>query len=275
MHPHLRHTVDRFTALFSADPRCVGMHLKGSGGAGTDDEYSDVDLELVIEDAHYGAISAELRAICERVCGQIHLWFPEGARPDGCNYAFLFEHAGEQFLYDFALATRSAVLADARRPGRILFDRQGLLESLQATRGSSLYSPERLPYTIYHYWIYAYLSGKYARRQDVPKLLYVQQTIFRTHLEVLRALHPEGEWGWWPRDIKRLPPATQAALLRYFPAPEVPEIRTALSEEVRRFGADARAACARWGYTYPVHLEEYVLRHLRAMGAIMSDMSDA
>lgn len=268
MHPHLRATIDRFTALFGEDQRCIGMHLKGSGGAGTDDEYSDVDLELVVEDAHYAAISAELRAVCERVCGRIHLWFPEGARPDGCNYAFLFEHEGEQFLYDFAVATRSAVLADTRRPGRILFDREGALAALRATRRPAPYAPERLPAAVDHYWLYADLSGKYARRHDVPRLLYVQQTIFRAHLEVLRALYPEGEWGWWPRDVQRLPAATQHALLRYFPAPAVPAIQAALGEEVQRFGADARAACARWGCIYPEQLESYVLRHLRAMGAI-------
>jgi hypothetical protein len=271
MHPHLRATVGRFAAHFAADARCVGMHLKGSGGTGTDDEYSDVDLELVVEDAHYGAVSAELRALCERVCGRIELWFPEGARPGGCNYAFLFEHAGEQLLYDFAVATRSAVLADGRRPGRILFDREGLLASLRAARRPAPYAPEGLPSAIDRYWLYAYLSGKYARRRDVPKLLYVQQTIFRAHLEVLRALYPDGEWGWWPRDVARLPAEAQAALLRYFPTPEVLAIREALSAEVRRFGADARAACGRWRHPYPDHLERYVLRHLRATGAVTGD----
>jgi hypothetical protein len=270
MHPHLRATIDRFTAHFAADGRCVGLHLKGSGGSGTDDAYSDVDLEMVVEDAHYGAVAAELRPLCERVCGRIALWFPEGVRPESCNYAFLFEHAGEQFLYDFALATRSAVAADGRRPGRILLDREGVLASLRAARRPAPYTPERLPAAIEHYWLYAYLSGKYARRGDVPKLLYVQQTIFRDHLAVLRALHPDGsgEWGWWPRDLQRLPAATQAALLRYFPAPEAPAIRDALGAEVVRFGADARAACNRWGHAYPDHLEGYVLRHLRAMSGV-------
>jgi hypothetical protein len=270
MHPHLRATVELFVAHFGTDERCVGMHLKGSGGAGTDDEYSDVDLELVVEDAHYAAVSAELREVCERVCGRIRLWFPEGTGPDGCNYAFLFERAGERFLYDFAVATRSSVVADSRRPGRILFDPEGLLESLRATRRPAPYAPERLRSAIDHYWLYAYLSGKYARREDVPRLLHVQQTIFHAHLEVLQALHPESEWGWWPRDVGRLPAETQAALMRYFPAPEVPAIRAALGEEVRRFGADGRAACVRWGHAYPDDLERYVLRHLRAMGAVPS-----
>jgi len=268
MHPHLRATIEAFTAYFREDTRCFGLHLKGSGGTGTDDEYSDVDLELVVEDASYEALSAELRDVCERVCGRIALWFPEGRRADGCNYAFLFEHDGEQFLYDFALATRSAVVGDTRRPGKILFDRDRLLESLRATRDPAKYAPDRLRYAIDHYWIYAYLSGKYARRGDLYKLLYVQQTIFRVHIEVLRALHPEGEWGWWPRDLARLPEETQAAMVQYFPAPEVAAIREALGNEVRQFGTVARAACARWGQAYPEGLEAYVLRHLRTMWAI-------
>ena len=275
MHAHLRATIDRFAALFAPDGRCAGLHLKGSGGAGTDDAYSDVDLELVVEDAAYGAVSAELREVCERVCGPIRLWFPEGARADGCNYAFLFEHGGEQFLYDFSITTRSGIVAGPRRPGKILFDREGWLAALRAARAPAPYTPADLRATIDRYWLYAYLSGKYARRGDVPKLLYVQQTIFRAHLDVLRALHPAAaaaaEWGWWPRDVKRLPAEAQAALTRYFPAPDLPAIRAALGEEQRRFGADARAACLRWGQSYPEDLERYVRRHLRAMGAVPED----
>jgi hypothetical protein len=275
MHAHLRATIDRFTALFAPDARCAGLHLKGSGGAGTDDAYSDVDLELVVQDAAYGAVSAELRAVCERVCGAIRLWFPEGVRADGCNYAFLFEHEGQSFLYDFSIVTRSALAGGTRRPGRILLDRDGFLAGLRRDRAPAPYAPERLPYAIDRYWIYAYLSGKYTRRGDVLKLLYVQQTIFGAHLEVLRALHPEGEWGWWPKDVGRLPAETQAALRRYFPAPDLPAIRTALGDELRRFGADARAACARWEQAYPEALERYVLRHLRAMGAVPDAPGDA
>lgn len=271
MHPHLSATIDLFSRHFAQDARCVGLHVKGSGGTATDDEYSDVDLELIVEDAHYDAVSSELRPLCERFCGPIQLWFPEGVRPDSCNYAFLFEHSdhpGTQFLYDLAIATRSSVVAGARRPGRILLDPTGLLESLRASRPPTHYSPDRLPYAIDHYWLYAFLSGKYARRGDVLKLLYVQQTIFRTHLDILRALHPDGEWGWWPRDATRLPAVAQTTLLRYFPAPTIPTIREALGQEVRSFSADARAACNRWSLSYPEDLERFVLRHLRTMDAI-------
>jgi hypothetical protein len=272
MHPYLRETIDRFVDHFAGDVRCVGLHLKGSGGTGTDDAYSDVDLELVVEDAAYAAVSSELRAICERVCGRIQLWFPEGVRADSCNYAFLFEHDGEQFLYDFAIATRSAVEAlGTRRPGRVLVDHDAWLESLRAERRPAAFLPAQLPNTIEHYWLYAYLSGKYTRRGDLPKLLYIQQTIFRDHLTIQRALHPEHssiDWGWWPRDLARLTPDTQAELLRYFAPPQLGALRTALGDELASFADDARAACVRWNHPYPADLEAYVRRHLLAMDAI-------
>ena len=72
MHPYLRTTIEAFAGHFREDARCVGLHLKGSGGTGTDDD-SDVDLELVVQDAHYATVAAELRrfgqdgrAACDR-----------------------------------------------------------------------------------------------------------------------------------------------------------------------------------------------------------------
>jgi hypothetical protein len=50
-----------------------------------------------------------------------------------------------------------------------------------------------------------------------------------------------------------------------------PHLRATVGRFAAHFGADARAACARWRHPYPEHLERYVLRHLRAMGAVPSD----
>jgi hypothetical protein len=175
--------------------------------------------------------------VCERVCGRIELWVPEGARPDGCKSASLFEHAGEPLLYDVAVAPRAAVLTDGQRPGRSVIDREELLASRRATRRPAPSAPERLPHAVEHCWLFAYLSGKDARRRDVPTLLSVQQTRLHARPEARRARHLEGEWGWWPRDLGRPPAEAQAALLRCFPAPEVPALREARGEEVQRFGA--------------------------------------
>jgi hypothetical protein len=251
----------------------------GSGGSETDDEWSDVDLDLVVEDAAYADVAAQLRAVCEAECGRIQVWLPEGERPGQfCNYAFLFEAQGEQFLYDFILLSRSFLLSqEQRRPGKVLHDPGGLLVDLQAQRAPRPYTPDgpdglarpqRLDYAIDQYWVYAYLDGKYWRRRDLPKLLYVQQVLFGVHLRVLRALHPDGEWGWWPRDLQRLPEDTRRALLGYFVPPHFDAIRTALASALAQFGADARAACARWRLLYPEDTERYVRRHLRDAGVL-------
>ncbi len=278
MHPYLRGTIERLVARFSVESWCVGMYLSGSGGSGTDDEWSDVDLDLVVEDGAYAEVAAGLRAICEAECGAIRVWLPEGERPGQyCNYAFLFEANGEQFLYDFILLSRSFLQSPAqeqRRPGKVLLDREGLLARLKETRAPRPYHPDaverphQLAYAIDAYWTYAYLNGKYWRRQDLYKLLYVQQVLFATHLRVLRASNPEGEWGWWPRDITRLPPVTQQALLRYFCPPDAEVIRTALGSELTQFGADARAACERWDRPYPEDVERYVRLHLIDAGVL-------
>jgi hypothetical protein len=279
VHPYLRQTVQQLVARYAPEPWCVGMYLSGSGGTGTDDEWSDVDLNLVVEDEAYGAAAEGLRTVCEQECGAIQVWLREGERPGQyCNYAFLFEKDGEQFLYDFVLISRGYLLASPQRrppaPAAVLHDPEGLLARLHEERPPQPYAPERtgrmdqLPYAIDYYWVYAYLNGKYWRRQDVYKLLYVQQNLFSTHLRVLRALHPDGEWGWWPRDVKRLPDETRATLLRYFVPPDPEAVRAALAAELDGFGHDARAACARWEVTYPAALEVYVRRHLADAGVL-------
>ena len=282
MHAYLQETVERLTAHFAAQPWCVGVYLAGSGGAGTDDAWSDVDLDVVVEDGIYDEVVAGLRPLCERECGHIQVWLPEGERPGAfCNYAFLFEHAGEQFLYDLAVQTQSDLLAAARRrPGAILHDPQGLLSRLKEERQPAAYRPAEGPrsghlaYVIDQYWVYAYLCGKYWRRQDRYKLLYVLQVLFSAHLRLLRALHPNGEWGWWPRDIKRLPEETRTALLGYFTPADLTAARGALVQSLDAFGRDARAACARWALSYPEATEDYVRRHLADAGLLSSASHD-
>ena len=45
---------------------------------------------VVVEDAYYDAVKAELRGICEALCGPVLVWLPEGDKPRSCNFAFLY-----------------------------------------------------------------------------------------------------------------------------------------------------------------------------------------
>lgn len=269
MHSYLRETIERFRLQFDQDGRVAAMYLFGSGGKGADDEYSDADVGIVIRDESYEELRDELKDICERLCGRIHLWFPEGERSTFCNYAFLFEANDEQFLYDFTIMSEAFFKEQVRQfPGKVIFDKANLSQTGEAGSSNAGYSPDKLIYSIQQYWIYTYLNGKYFKRKDIFKLLYIQNFLFTNHMQLLHALHPNESWNWWASDIKKLPDAKQSEMLVYFGAKSVDEVTAALEQELVMFADDARKACEKWEMSYPQELEEYVRRHLRTMGVI-------
>jgi predicted nucleotidyltransferase len=271
MRPYLKQTIDLLEQHFRTDTRCLGIYLWGSAGKGTEDAYSDVDIAIVVRDEDFSAIKSELPSICERFCGPIAVWLPEGASEQACNFAFLFEADSALLLYDFTVITRKFLLESRRlRLDRILFDREGLLTAARAGFRAQPYSPDRLLPTIDEYWVYAYLNGKYYKRLDTNKLLYVQQHLFQVHVRLLHALHPDAEWSWWPLSIKHLAEERQPQMRVYFGAREPEEIGTALDTEFSLFSEDAQAACRAWDKEYPRTLEQSVRQHLRSMGLPMA-----
>jgi predicted nucleotidyltransferase len=267
MHPLLQQTAERLELHFRADGRCLGIYLWGSAGRGTEDQYSDLDLGVVVRDGEFEAVRGDLRSTCERVCGKIQGWLPEGERDQFGNYAFLFEAGGELLLCDLTVMSAGFLTRNPwSRPIRILFDPEGRLAAGQSQGSPPPYSPDGLLTSIHDYWVYAYLNGKYWKRSDLDKLLYVQSRLFQIHVKLLHALHPDEEWSWWPVSLHHLPEEHHAAMRVYFGASELTEIAAALRRELDLFSRDARAAAAAWDVAYPDALEQAVRRHLREMG---------
>jgi hypothetical protein len=272
MHPFLSATLEKAERHFRADDRCLGLYLFGSAGRGTDDAYSDLDLAIVVRDEAYEAVKRELRETCERICGPIQVWLPEGEREQFCNYAFLFEAGEHLLLCDFSLLTGSFLAQRRGKPGdRILFDREGALAAVRGEARPAPFVPERLGAVIDEYWVYAYINGKYWQRGDLYKLLSLQQTLFQIHVRLLHAFHPAADWSWWAASVQQLSPERQERMRVYFGAGEPAAIAAALGAELDLFSADARAACQVWSVDYPHALERHVRRHLRAMGLPVSE----
>jgi len=268
VHPELLRFLAELEAHFRGDERCLGMFLSGSIGRGTTDEYSDIDVAVVVVDEHYEAVRDELRPHCERLAGPIAAWLPEGDRPEFVNYAFLFEAGDEVLLSDVEVVSRRVFQESRMRPDRILFDRTGLLQAATGSVTSRPVTAQALARDVTNYWVYCYLSGKYFRRKDLYKLLYVQGVLFQTHLRVLNALESEEQWRWWAGDIQRLDAEKRQELLAYFPSPSLDAIAPALAREADLFSQDAQAACRKRGIPYDPGEEAAVRRHLEQMGVI-------
>ncbi len=267
MHPRLHQVLETAERHFRADDRCLGLYLFGSSGRGTDDAYSDLDLAVVVRDDAYEAIKREFRATCEGIWGPIQVWLPEGEREQFCNYAFLFEAGGELLLCDFSLLSASFLAQRRGKPeDRIVFDREGALAAVRGEASRAQFSPDCLGRTIDEYWVYAYINGKYWRRGDLYKLLYLQQTLFQIHVRLLQAFHPTADWSWWAASVQQLSRERQEQMRVYFGANEAPAIAAALSTELDLFSQDAQAACQVWSIEYPHALERHVRRHLRVLG---------
>jgi hypothetical protein len=271
MNPVLQRTAEGLEEHFRSDHRCLGIYLWGSAGRGTADVYSDLDLAVVVRDDAFAAVKADLRSTCERLCGKIQGWLPEGERDQFGNYAFLFEAQSHLLLCDLSLMTASVLSKNPRaQPIQILYDPEGLLAAAQARAQPPSYSPDRLLPAVHEYWVYAYLNGKYWKRSDLHKLLYVQNVLFQIHMKLLQALHPGEDWTWWPISIHHLPDEHQARLRVYFGAIDLTAIAAALMSEFDLFSQDAQTASRVWDVAYPESLENSVRRHLQEMGLPLS-----
>ncbi len=267
MHPTLKNIYVSTVEHFRRDSRILAAWEFGSIGKGTADEFSDVDPVYVVKDELFDEVDQELRPLLAGYGFRIALWWPEGFNAPGIkNYAVLL--GGDDLLQEELLQYDMTIVAEsATKTGfgnmlltsgavEILFDKMGLLESLLDTHESTPYLPEKLVWQIERYWVYVYIHVKYLRRGDLFKLLYGQQTLFQNHLDILRALHPDESWGWWPWTVKNvLDSEKQAALLVYFGDADCDAIAVALRQEVSLFADDARQACMAWEQEYPADLE--------------------
>lgn len=266
MNTKLVQSIKRLEAHYRADDRCSAVFLWGSAGRDDADNFSDVDFGIVVRDEDYSALRAELEEICERACGKLTLWLAEADTEGFCSIAFLYLEDDEVLLYDFMMVSESQLPRHRPRQIEVLLDRGNLFEESP---------PEPTPKTsaglqtlLSTYWVYCYLNGKYFKRSDVYKILYVQQVLFQTHMRLLHSLHPTAEWGWWCLDIKRLSKPHQQEMLSYFGTLTPEQVAHALQIEVDTFSRDAQAVCARFGEAYPLAMEQNVRRHLVQMNVL-------
>ena len=270
-HPVLLESLERLRTRFEADDRCVGMYLWGSMSSGTADDWSDVDVAAVLRDDAYESVKAEMQSICNTDCGPVVVWLPEGETAEFVNDAFLFQVNDRLHLYDFMIMSASYMKRTPWvRPQHIYFDKTGALASAvqREAPATTALDPVDLLHQIRNYWVYSYLNGKYYKRHDTYKMLYVQGVIFQMHMKVLRFLYAEEEWTWWARDIHTLPATIQNELLVYYGAVQPDEITTAIAKEFSLFTRDAQAACAKWHVAYPLDIESSVRAHLAYMGVL-------
>jgi len=118
-----RATINSFVRACQSDVRVVAAFLGGSHVAGTDDEYSDLDLYLIVRDEDYDAFFAERRAFLGRLGEPVFL---EDFSSFGFDMVvFIFSGGVEGEL---ALGRASGFDHIHSGPFEALVDKEGILE---------------------------------------------------------------------------------------------------------------------------------------------------
>jgi hypothetical protein len=142
-------TLERFVAACREDTRVVAAFLGGSHAAGTADEYSDLDLYLIVGDQHYDTFFAERRAFLGRLGEPV--FFEDFSEFGFDMVVFIFTDGVEGEL---ALGRASGFDHIHGGPFEVLVDKEGILEGqvfplLQSTQ---VEQRRKLRWLIYWFW---------------------------------------------------------------------------------------------------------------------------
>jgi len=142
-------TLERFVAACREDTRVVAAFLGGSHAARTADEYSDLNLYLIVGDQHYDTFFAERRAFLGRLGEPV--FFEDFSEFGFDMVVFIFTDGVEGEL---ALGRASGFDHIHGGPFEVLVDKEGILEGqvfplLQSTQ---VEQRRKLRWLIYWFW---------------------------------------------------------------------------------------------------------------------------
>ncbi len=170
---HRRERVDlleRAIGLLEGDDRIDAAWLHGSMGRGTEDDWSDIDLWIVVADEAWDAVAGERGEFVKRV-GELLLVVeaPQNA-PQGGAY-LLAMYAGVQGPHILDCSWQPRSLARRGADTRVLFDRVVIVE---AEGRAELSEEERLEgarHQVGFFWMMVAIVGKYIARREAWEVL--------------------------------------------------------------------------------------------------------
>lgn len=194
--------------------------LGGSDGTGRTDEWSDVDLQILVEDAHKEEAFERVRAVLERLSPIAHSYrFPEPTWHGHSQELLSLRDADDCHFLDLVvmLASSDDRLLEPERHGEalVLFDKDGVVKPAPFDRAKhAAKMRERLPVLRELFFLLQNLVKKAVRRGAEPDavLIYVNRTVAPL-VELLRMRHCPDRYDFGLRYLDRdLPPELAAEI---------------------------------------------------------------
>ena len=250
---HLEAALDSFRSAAQADPRVVAAFVGGSLAVGSADQYSDLDLYVILADEHYDSFFAERVAFVRQLGQPVLLQDFNGFGFD--MIVFMFENGVKGEL---GLARASRFLHIHGGPYRVLVDKAALLEGVTFPGERVPYEQQRsnLEQMLQAFWRDLDLAtGALGRGHLLSAMAYLEE-LRRKLVRVCRIRLDFADGGDHPRPEALLTPSALEQLERTYPHLQRDEMLAALRACVQLFQQVARPMAAAHGIAYPTALEQ-------------------
>lgn len=236
----------------------LGAWNFGSETHGLSDEYSDVDIVLLIEGKAFTHSPEKIEEYLKNIGNDILLCYPESFNGEAIvNNGYLIFYDDNIFQFDVFLINSeklSNYICRLHYTGLteqdIIFDKIGMIKELISMNLKGDFWNDDLIQLQNTYWYHAYMARKYLIRKDYFKLYNVFHTMYETHASMLLTGFDKITWGGNANKLHFIPEDKQQHLKRYYCLEDFDAIRENLIYCMKTFHEDAKEVCILKGVRY-------------------------
>lgn len=267
----LKKIKDEFIEQIRKSEIVLGAWNFGSETHDLSDEYSDVDIVLLIDGKSFLLFSDKIEEYLKNICNDILLCYPEGFNGDTIvNNGYLISYNDKIFQFDIFLLN-SEKLNDyicrmhymGLREQDIIFDTTGMVKKLISVDLKGDFWNDDLIHLQNKYWYHAYMTRKYLIRKDYFKLYNVLHTMYETHVSMLLTGFDKITWGGNANKLHFIPEDKQQHIKRYNCSEDFDTIRENLLYCMETFIEDAKEVCMLKGVGYSANVADDIIDLLK------------
>lgn len=252
MNKTLEKIKDKFIEQAGKSAIILGAWNFGSETHDLSDEYSDVDIVLLIDGKSFANISDRIEKYLENICNNILLCYPESFNGEAIiNNGYLITFDNKIFQFDVFMLNSEKLNDYISRlhyseltEKDIIFDKTGAVRKLADLNLKGDFWNDDIAGLQNTYWYHAYMSEKYLIRKDFFKLYNVLHTMYEVHASMLLIEFDKITWGGMANRLHFIPDDKQEHLKRYYCSENYDVVRGNLIYCMKKFDEDTKNVCA-------------------------------
>lgn len=258
-----------FVKQIKKDNAVLGAWNFGSETHGLCDEYSDVDIVLLVEGISFHKFSEELDTYLKNISDEVLTCWPEGFNSDAIiNNGYLLSKNGSVFQFDVFLINSDKVddfmcrlhYTDLKESD-IIFDKNDAVKKLVQLNIKGSCWNDDIEHLEKTYWYHAFMTVKYIKRKDYFKLNNVLRTLYDTHISMLLCGYDEVTWGGTANKLHFIPQDKQKHLMGYYCSENFDEVAENVLQSMNAFQADSKEIHSLKNINYSEALSNSVIKN--------------